>query len=241
MAREGEHGAVIYIGMAGERKGSGKGQGIQGRLNVYASGKGLASGLGEAVFDRALADPDWLSARLAELKSIGPLRAKHWGVEAFRRADLHIRWTTTTDRRAAADLEDQLVREAGTTLWNKASVRAAEYSELLVAATDHQVHPRPIETPSATHAVTQPVTDVDLRKNQIRIPSRFRTLFPADRQPAVTVVLRGELVICSWNPKTGPDKVRSGVLRFPSGFLEQRLTPGLRLAVSTSTDSILLS
>jgi hypothetical protein len=38
--------------MAGERRG----QGIRGRLNVYGSGKALASGLGEAVMDRALAD-----------------------------------------------------------------------------------------------------------------------------------------------------------------------------------------
>jgi len=241
MAREGEDGPVIYIGMAGERKGGGKAQGVKGRLNVYASGKGIASGLGEAVFDRALADPEWLRARLAELESIGPLRAKHWGVEAFRRADLHVCWTTTLDRSSAAALEDRLVREAGTTLWNKASVRAAEYSAFVAAATGGQEGTGPDEPVSSLSAVTQPVTEHDLRRNQVRIPLRFRALFSTDKQRALNVVLRGEVVICSWDPRTGPDRVRSGLLRFPSGLLAQRLTPGLRLAVSTTPDSIVLS
>jgi len=52
LAREGLDGPIVYAGMAGERRG----QGIRGRLNVYGSGKALASGLGEAVMDRALAD-----------------------------------------------------------------------------------------------------------------------------------------------------------------------------------------
>lgn len=52
LARQGEMGPIVYAGMAGERSG----QGIRGRLRAYASGKGLVSGLGEAVLDRALAD-----------------------------------------------------------------------------------------------------------------------------------------------------------------------------------------
>jgi len=43
-AREGSVGEVIYIGMAGERTGGGKPQGIRGRLRVYASGKGWRPG-----------------------------------------------------------------------------------------------------------------------------------------------------------------------------------------------------
>lgn len=61
MAREGSSGPVIYIGMAGERRGSrDRPQGIRGRLSIYARGKALASGLGEAVLDRALSDVAWL-------------------------------------------------------------------------------------------------------------------------------------------------------------------------------------
>ena len=123
MAREGETGEIVYIGMAGERSGSGKPQGIRGRLASYASGKGLVSGLGEAVLDRALADADWVKERLVELDTKGSRRAKQWGVEAFVRADLHIRWTTTEDKAAAVILEDRLVRSANGTLWNRASAR----------------------------------------------------------------------------------------------------------------------
>src|SRR4051812_15685578 len=65
LAREGTVGPIVYVGMAGERAGSGKPQGIRGRLRVYASGKALTSGLGEAVADRAFADPAWVRERLA--------------------------------------------------------------------------------------------------------------------------------------------------------------------------------
>lgn len=44
MAREGDIGPVVYVGMAGKRRG----QGIRGLLHVYSRGKGLVSGLGEA-------------------------------------------------------------------------------------------------------------------------------------------------------------------------------------------------
>ena len=58
LAREGLDGPIVYVGMAGERRG----KGIRGRLNVYGSGKALVSGLGEAVMDRALADVDWVAS-----------------------------------------------------------------------------------------------------------------------------------------------------------------------------------
>jgi hypothetical protein len=72
LAREGLDGPIVYAGMAGERRG----QGIRGRLNVYGSGKALASGLGEAVMDRALADVHWLRERLDDVEQGRPLRAK---------------------------------------------------------------------------------------------------------------------------------------------------------------------
>jgi hypothetical protein len=65
MAREGATGPVVYVGMAGERRG----RGLRGRLTVYRRGKGMVSGLGEAAMDRALADPAWLRVRLEEVQS----------------------------------------------------------------------------------------------------------------------------------------------------------------------------
>jgi hypothetical protein len=124
MARLGPDGAVIYVGSAGPRAGSGTPKGIQGRLGVYASGKGMVSGLGEAASDRALADPDWLRERLAEVEAGKPMRAIEWGREAMARPGLYIRWTTTEDKKSALLLEGQVERlfPPGQ-LWNRGRVR----------------------------------------------------------------------------------------------------------------------
>ncbi len=74
MARTGEMGPVVYVGMAGERRG----RGVRGRLETYQRGKGAVSGLGEACLDRALADPEWVAERLADLRNGTALRAKSW-------------------------------------------------------------------------------------------------------------------------------------------------------------------
>lgn len=118
LAREGETGPIVYVGMAGERAGSGQPQGIRGRLRVYSSGKAMTSGLGEAVADRALADATWLQERVAEAERGTPLRAVDWGRAAFQRADLYVRWATTADRAAAKLLEREVgLRLKG--LWNR--------------------------------------------------------------------------------------------------------------------------
>jgi hypothetical protein len=120
MARHRASREVVYIGMAGERGGSrGRPQGLRGRLAVYTSGKALASGLGEAVLDRALADPEWLRQQLAELEANGANRAKQWGVAAFVRADLEVRWSVTPDAASARALERDLVAAGGGRLWNR--------------------------------------------------------------------------------------------------------------------------
>lgn len=117
MAMSSQSGSIIYVGMAGERRG----KGLRGRLRVYSSGKALTSGLGEAVFDRAIADPDWLRSRLAEAEAGKWRRARDWGRLSFDRADLSVRWATTSDRVAALALERAciaLLANAG--LWNRA-------------------------------------------------------------------------------------------------------------------------
>jgi hypothetical protein len=117
MAREGPDGPVVYVGMAGERRG----RGIRDRLSVYSRGKGLVSGLGEAAMDRALADPAWLRERLHEVEQGHPRRAKAWGQAALTRANLHIRWTVTGDRTSARALERAVLRTlADVELWNRA-------------------------------------------------------------------------------------------------------------------------
>lgn len=124
IAREGRTRQIVYVGMAGERRGrseTGKPKGLRGRLSVYASGKALASGLGEAVFDRALADAAWLRERLAEVDAGQSSRAKAWGRMAFERARLEVRWSTTLDRPSARALEIAVLAAlADTELWNRA-------------------------------------------------------------------------------------------------------------------------
>jgi len=117
LAREGLDGPIVYAGMAGERRG----QGIRGRLNVYGSGKALVSGLGEAVMDRALADVHWLRERLADVEQGRPLRARAWGQAAFARANLHVCWAITGNRRSAFELERAVLLALNRSdLWNRA-------------------------------------------------------------------------------------------------------------------------
>lgn len=105
----------VYIGMAGERKGNG----LRGRLAIYASGKGAGSGLGEHAFDRALEDPEWLQARLDEALAGRPMRAKAAARSAIDHAGLEVRWQTVETRAQALQLEAQLIREYRSQLWNR--------------------------------------------------------------------------------------------------------------------------
>lgn len=107
--REPVTGVIRYIGMAGERTGGGRAQGLRGRLAVYRSGKGAVSRFGEAALDRAVADPKWVEERLQILRSSGPQRAKEWAAAAISRLAPEVSWATTPDRVAARALEGEVV------------------------------------------------------------------------------------------------------------------------------------
>ena len=111
---------IRYVGMAGERVGGGRAQGLRGRLTVYQSGKGAVSGFGEAALDRAFADPEWVEQQLAHLRTAGPQRAKQWAAAAISRLAPEISLATTADRTTARLLEDEVVallREHD--IWNR--------------------------------------------------------------------------------------------------------------------------
>jgi hypothetical protein len=117
LARQGSAGLLVYVGMAGERRG----HGLRGRLTVYRRGKAAVSGLGEAVLDRALADAAFVRQHLDEVVAGRPQRAAAWAQDALRWADLHIRWAVTDDRDAAAALERAVLDAyAESPLWNRA-------------------------------------------------------------------------------------------------------------------------
>ena len=71
------------------------------------------------------------------------------------------------------------------------------------------------EVPSSSYR-TQRVTTHDLRHGRIRIPTAgsapTKALFPSKKK-SIRVVLAGQLVQGSWDPRMGPDRERSGVLR----------------------------
>jgi hypothetical protein len=120
LLREPDTGAIRYVGMAGERAGGGRPQGLYGRLAVYWTGKGAVSGFGEAALDRALADPAWVEQQLADLREHGPKRAKDWARDAVLRLGLEVSWAVCADRGDARYLEEQVVaalRAHG--LWNR--------------------------------------------------------------------------------------------------------------------------
>jgi hypothetical protein len=61
-------------------------------------------------------------------------------------------------------------------------------------------------------ARTQPVRAGDREAGIVRVPSRSKPLFPAERTLLI-VMLRGEtLHEVRWDPSLGPDRERSGVL-----------------------------
>lgn len=105
---------LCYVGMAGERRG----KGLRQRLQVYCSGKGAVSGFGEAAFDRALADPSWVSSRLEEARAGAPLRAKALAALAVQRLEPVVRWTTTSAGAEARQLE-RAVEACSRGLWNR--------------------------------------------------------------------------------------------------------------------------
>jgi len=113
-------GHIRYVGMAGERAGSGRPQGLHGRLSVYWTGKGAVSGFGEAALDRALADPDWVGEQLERLRTSGPKRAKEWARDAVLRLNLEASWAVCADKADALYLESRVVAQLRPhDLWNK--------------------------------------------------------------------------------------------------------------------------
>jgi len=120
LLRETGSGLIRYVGMAGERAGGGRPQGLYGRLSVYWTGKGAVSGFGEAALDRALADPIWVEQQLRDLHERGPRRAKDWARDAVSRLGLEVSWSVTPDRGDALYLEEQVIaRPRGHGLWNR--------------------------------------------------------------------------------------------------------------------------
>ena len=106
--------------MAGERTGSGRQQGLYGKVSVYRTGKGAVSGFGEAVLARGLADPGWSKPSSTTSAPHGHQRARDWARDAIARLALEVAWATCVEAADARHRENQVVallRPYG--LWNR--------------------------------------------------------------------------------------------------------------------------
>lgn len=87
------------------------------------------------------------------------------------------------------------------------------------------------QQPETAGARTQRVTANDLERGQIRLPREAKRLFPVDRGE-VEFVLRGMRVRASYDPRTGPDRERSAVLRVGKETLKGAVKVGDVLSVT---------
>jgi hypothetical protein len=78
---------------------------------------------------------------------------------------------------------------------------------------------------------SQTVTLNDIRTGQIRFPGPAKRYFPNERS-VVPVVLRGVQLEGRYNPRTGPDRERSAVLRVGKANLEGLVRPDEVLSLS---------
>ena len=94
--------------------------------------------------------------------------------------------------------------------------------------------------PGGDASVTQVVTQADLQAGQIRVPSRSKHHFPADRAQLNVVVEDVEL-LATWDPRVGPDRERSGVLRLGKANLQGLVFLGASLRITQSDGSLVLT
>jgi TDG/mug DNA glycosylase family protein len=78
---------------------------------------------------------------------------------------------------------------------------------------------------------TQPVTGADIRAGQIRLPRGAKRFFPTAKGE-LEVVLRGTRLEVTYDPRLGPDRERSGVLRVGRHELAGAVAEGEVLTVT---------
>lgn len=87
---------------------------------------------------------------------------------------------------------------------------------------------------------TQVVTQADLDAGQIRIPARSKHYFPPQRADLRIVVEDVELT-AAWDPRMGPDRERSGVLRIGKTNLQGLVFLGTPLRIAKADDDLVLT
>jgi hypothetical protein len=218
---------VVYVGMAGERAGSGVPQGLRGRLTVYKRGRGAVSGFGEAALDRALADPNWVAGQLEKLRADGPKRAKVWAQDAIEHLRAEVRWAVRDTAADARDLEARVIALlASHGLWNRPARAAADPTGDVEEAPEpaqvftvrgHHIDLDVLYREMHRHAVTGPEGELVFAGNSPDVPAVKRLIHKLFGVPVATGIhpvnnevrseVRDRLRLLGWASK---DPGRSG-------------------------------
>jgi TDG/mug DNA glycosylase family protein len=86
---------------------------------------------------------------------------------------------------------------------------------------------------------SQRITANDLRAGQIRLPRAAKRFFPSERQ-TVDIVLRGTRLVGTYDPRVGPDRERSAVVRVGRDNLQGHVGQNEVLRVSRGLGGIVL-
>ena len=94
-------------------------------------------------------------------------------------------------------------------------------------------------SPSNGNYRTQRVTAKDREGGRIRIPSTTKFLFPS-KKAEISVNLKETRFHASWDPRTGPDRERSGVIRVSRDILRRLVDEDRCLSVSVDNSGTYL-
>jgi hypothetical protein len=100
--------------------------------------------------------------------------------------------------------------------------------------------PHPPSAPRPRSNRTQPITPSDVEHGRIRVPKGSKHVLP-DAKGLITVDLRGRQLEVSYDPRIGPDRSRSAVLRVPRQVLAETVEPYESLSIEPIGDEIRLS
>lgn len=87
---------------------------------------------------------------------------------------------------------------------------------------------------------SQRVTAKDIESGQIRFPAPAKRAFPREAGD-IELELRGIPIKGRWNPRTGPDRERSGVLRVGRQVLEAHVRADELLTIHERAGRVVLS
>jgi hypothetical protein len=91
-------------------------------------------------------------------------------------------------------------------------------------------------TAQVADLLSQRITTSDLAKGQIRLPRQAKAIFPKEKS-TVQVVVRSEPVMARYDPRLGPDRERSAVLRIGRKPLERLVRPNEVLRITRGNDN----